>query len=66
MVYLRSGDSVRVHNVLTGEVAEAYDPEGQGEILVPAVIDPGGASVVVSSEGYPLVTVVPEDGEPEQ
>lgn len=61
MVYLRSGDSVRVHNVLTGEVAEAYDPQGQGEILVPAVIAANGATVVVASEGYPLVTNVADE-----
>jgi len=61
MVYLRSGDAVRVHNVLTGEVAEAYDPDGEGEILVPAVIAVNGASVVIGSEGYHLVTLTPAD-----
>ncbi|MGC0251450.1 hypothetical protein [Pseudactinotalea sp. Z1748] len=67
MVYLRSGDSVRVHNVLTGEVAEAYDPQGQGEILVPGVIAANGATVVVATEGYPLVTIVAdEDQEPQE
>lgn len=60
MVYLRTGDSVRVHNVLTGEVAEAFDAEAEGEILVPAVVSAGGANLVVSEDGYRLVTITPD------
>ncbi|HLS15845.1 MAG TPA: hypothetical protein VK095_15160 [Beutenbergiaceae bacterium] len=60
MVFLRSGETVRVHNVLTGEVAEAYDPDGEGEILVPAQISAAGATVVVAEDGYRLVTVTPD------
>lgn len=57
MVYLRTGDSVRVHNVLTGEVAQAYPPDEQGQILVPAAISADGGSVVAAEDHYRLVTV---------
>lgn len=57
MVYLRTEDTVRVHNVLTGEVAQAYDPDDDGQILVPAAISADGASVVAADDGYRLVTV---------
>lgn len=63
--YLRDGDAVRVHNVVTGAVAEAYDPEGSGSIVVPAHITVENAAVLWEGERLLLATVpaAPEMGD---
>lgn len=56
-LYLRDAGAVRVHNVLTGEVAEAYDPGGRGRIVVPEHITIDGAAVLTDGDRYLLATV---------
>ncbi|NUL44111.1 hypothetical protein F7P69_02715 [Cellulosimicrobium funkei] len=63
LVYLRDDEAVRVHNVITGEVADAYDPTGTGTILVPAHLTAEGAALFVGKGSrHLLVTLVPEPG----
>lgn len=62
LVYLREGGAVRVHNVITGEVADAYTPAGVGTILVPARITANGAAVFTEGSRHLLATLVPEPG----
>lgn len=56
-LYLRTGDSVRVHNVLSGDVAQAYDPDGHGRIVVPLHVPTTGAAVLVDGQRYLLAAV---------
>lgn len=58
--YLRDGDAIRVHNVLTGAVAQAYQADAQGTILVPAHLTPGGAGLLFDADGDIIVATVPE------
>lgn len=58
--YLRDGDAVRVHNVLTGAVAQAYQADSQGTILVPAHLTPQGAGLLYNADGHIIVATVPE------
>lgn len=65
-LYLRDGGAVRVHNVLTGAVAQAYDPEGEGVVVVPAHITPVGAALL-RHDGRLLLATLPDQplvGEP--
>ncbi|ROR96302.1 hypothetical protein EDD28_0885 [Salana multivorans] len=62
LLYLREGDVLRVHNVITGAVAEAYDPGREGAIVVPWQIAPNGASVLVHDRGYLVATVYEPEG----
>lgn len=62
-VYLRDGDEVRAHNVVTGALAEAYDPQGQGRILVPAHLTFQGAALLPDG-GRHLLATIPETPEP--
>jgi hypothetical protein len=63
LVYLRDDEAVRVHNVITGEVADAYDPTGTGTILVPAHLTAEGAALFVGKGSrHLIVTLVPEPG----
>ncbi len=64
MLYLREGESVRAHNAVTGAVAEAYDPEGEGVITVPVHVTSFGAAVLTDGERQLLATV-PEQVEVE-
>ncbi|WP_256840245.1 hypothetical protein [Ornithinimicrobium faecis] len=59
LLYLREGDAIRVHNVVTGAVAQAYDPEGQGRVVVPSMMGSQGAAVLLDGE-HRLLAVAPE------
>jgi len=56
-LYLREGEAVRVHNVLTGEIAEAYDPQAEGRIVVPAQVTATGAAVLAGEGNYLLAAL---------
>lgn len=58
--YLRDGEAVRVHNVLTGAVAQAYQADAQGTILVPAHLTPQGAGLLYNADGHIILATVPE------
>lgn len=60
LLYLREGDSVRVQNVITGQLAVGYDPEGSGTILVPTLITPEGAGLLLHGT-RPVIATVPSD-----
>lgn len=55
-LYLRDGDKLRVHNVITGDVAQAYAPDDQGRITVPVDITAQGAALLEDGRGYLLAT----------
>lgn len=56
--YLRSDDSVRALNVLTGAVAMAYVEGTPGPILVPAHLSPEGAGLLYDADGGLLVAAI--------
>ncbi len=56
LLYLRQGDAIRVHNVMTGAVARAYDPEGQGRVVVPRRMVTDGAALLLDGERLLLAT----------
>lgn len=62
-VYVREDDAVRAHNVVTGAIAEAYDPQGQGAIVVPTHLTDRGAGLL-PVDGRLLVATTPEDQPP--
>lgn len=72
LLYLRTDDAVAVHNVVTGEVAEAYEPGEQRPLAVPVVLSEDGAAalrtsaaeVVLSTTTYPEETNEGEQGDP--
>lgn len=59
IVYVLVDDSIRAYNVLTGEVAEAYDPSGSGNLTVPEIIAPSGAALLHAGEQRYLATTLP-------
>ena len=56
--YLRIGDSVRAHNVLTGAVAMAYVDGTPGTILVPAHLSPEGAGLLYAEDGGLIMATI--------
>ncbi|WP_300345799.1 hypothetical protein [Nesterenkonia sp.] len=65
MVYLRTSDGrIQVHNVVSGDVAQAYDPEGQGIIATPTYISEVGAAVVKYTDGYLFTPITETTDEP--
>ncbi|UNX54988.1 PQQ-like beta-propeller repeat protein [Georgenia sp. TF02-10] len=56
-LYLREGGAIRVHNVITGDVAQAYEPDGQGPIIVPSHITINGASLLLDGNRPLLATI---------
>lgn len=56
-LYLRESGAIRVHNVITGDVAQAYEPEGQGPIIVPSHITINGAAVLLDGNRRILATI---------
>lgn len=62
-VYLRNGDTVRAHNVLTGAIAQAYYYDGTGTILVPTHLSPDGAGLLFDADGHVLMVSVPGSSE---
>ncbi len=63
-VYLRIGDMIRAHNVLTGNVAMAYVEDTPGTILVPFHLSPEGAGLLYDEDGGQIIATVQgiEDG----
>ncbi|WP_019148967.1 outer membrane protein assembly factor BamB family protein [Timonella senegalensis] len=57
LLYLREGDTVRVHNVLTGDIAQAYAPGGHGRIIVPSHMTEVGAAILLDGSKSLLATV---------
>lgn len=59
MLYLREEDkgAVRVHNAITGDVAQAYAPDGHGTIVVPEHITGQGAALLLDGQRRLLATV---------
>ena len=55
--YIRDGGSIRVHNVLTGQVAQAYLPGMSGTILVPLHTTVRGTALFEESGRFILATV---------
>lgn len=64
-LYLRDNGSIRVHNVITGDVAQAYEPNGNGPILVPSYITVNGAALLLDGN-RPLLATVPEQHVPNE
>lgn len=62
-LYLREDGSIRVHNVITGDVAQAYEPDRDGPILVPSHITVNGAALLLDGN-RPLLATVPEQPVP--
>jgi len=56
LAYLRVGESLRVHNAVTGKVAEAYDPDGTGDLVVPVDVTDAGSIVLSDYSRYLLAT----------
>lgn len=46
LLYMRDGDSLRVHNLYTGAIAQAYTPDQTGTIVVPAFIADNGTALL--------------------
>lgn len=59
LLYLRDGQAVRAHNVMTGAVAHAYDPAGEGRVVVPQVMLSMGAALLLDGE-RPLIATAPQ------
>jgi len=56
LVYLRDGSAVRVHNAVTGEVAQAYPQDDEGAVAVPARVTAHGTGTLVVGERTLLST----------
>lgn len=59
LLFVRDGGAIRVHNVMTGQVAQGYDPDGEGPIVVPEHVSLSGDGVVVHDGRY-LVATIPD------
>jgi hypothetical protein len=58
LAYLENSDGdLAAHNVVTGKLGRAYDPEHTGTLAVPQYISAAGAGVVEADGGYYLATV---------
>lgn len=58
LIFLRSQEEVAAHNVVTGEVAEAYASGKEGPLAVPSLASAEGAMTFsVSEDGVALATV---------
>lgn len=55
LVYLRDGDSVRVHNGMTGSLAQAYAQDGTGAVAVPGLVTEQGTGTLEAG-GRTLLT----------
>lgn len=56
LVYLRDGSSVRVHNGVTGRVAQAYAQDGEGPVAVPDLVTEKGAGTLTAGGRTVLAT----------
>ena len=59
LLYLREGDAIRAHNAVTGAVAQAYDPDGEGRVVVPRMMVTHGAALLLDGD-RPLIATAPE------
>ncbi len=59
MLYLRQGNTIQANNAVTGEVAQAYDPQGSGRIVVPWHIAHDGSAILLDGVD-PLLAVIEE------
>lgn len=65
LLYLREGDAIRAHNVVTGAVAEAYDPEGEGRVVVPRMMVNQGATLLIDGDRSLIATAPDAPSAPE-
>lgn len=65
LIYLREGQSLRVHNAATGSLARGYPAEGSGTVAVPAVFTSQGLGTLRAGDRTILATdrVVEESAE---
>lgn len=56
LVYLRDGTSVRVHNGVTGGVAQAYAQDGDGAVALPVHVTPHGSGTLQVGDRTLLAT----------
>ncbi len=56
LVYLRDGSSVRVHNGITGGIAQAYAQDGKGLVAVPGLVTETGTGTLNVGERTLLTT----------
>jgi len=61
-LYLREGDAVRAHNVMTGAVAQVWSAEATGRIVVPQQITATGAAVLPDGGNHLLATTTAGPG----
>ncbi|MDV2978570.1 UNVERIFIED_CONTAM: hypothetical protein Q9R71_15470 [Actinomycetes bacterium ARC8] len=59
LVFLRIGDTVRVHNVVTGAIAKAYPISGGRKIIAPLMFGTSGSAVITDHSQYYLVGITP-------
>lgn len=56
LIYLREGQSLRVHNAATGSLARGYPAEGSGTVAVPAVFTSQGLGTLRAGDRTILAT----------
>jgi len=56
LVYLRDGDTVRVHNGMTGSLAQAYAQDGTGAVAVPGLVTEKGTGTLDAGARTVLAT----------
>ena len=64
LVYVRDGGSVRVHNGITGSIAQAYAKDGAGPVAVPSLVTKEGTGALDAGSRTLLTTdrVVEDQG----
>lgn len=56
LVYLREGNAVRVHNGITGGIAQAYARDGEGSVAVPHLVTASGTGTLTVGNRALLTT----------
>lgn len=56
LVYLRDGSAVRVHNGITGGIAQAYAQDGTGAVAVPHLVTEAGTGTLTAGSRTLLTT----------
>lgn len=56
LVYLRDGSAVRVHNGITGGIAQAYPQDGAGAVAVPHLVTEAGTGTLTAGSRTLLTT----------
>lgn len=64
LVYQRDGSAVRVHNGITGGIAQAYPQDGTGAVAVPHLVTEAGTGTLTAGSRTLLSTqrVIEEQG----